>query len=70
MYINLNYIKNRQVNIIMKTFFNLLQTVVNIKEKSYPDEPFKLLTLYGKTSEQNHIMYIINQIFYLSNNLN
>jgi hypothetical protein len=48
----------------MKTFFNLLQTVVNIKEKSYPDEPFKLLTLYGTTSEQNHIMYIINQIFY------
>jgi hypothetical protein len=48
----------------MKTFFNLLQTVVNIKEKRYPDEPFKLLTLYGMTSEQNHIMYIINQIFY------
>ena len=26
----------------MKTFFNILQTVINLKHKTYPDEPFSI----------------------------
>jgi hypothetical protein len=49
----------------MKTFFNILQTIVNVKEKSYPDEPFKLMQNLTPTSEQNHIKFLINQIFFI-----
>jgi hypothetical protein len=50
----------------MKTFFNILQTLINIKNKKYPDEPFvteninDFLTI-GKNS---HIFYLINTIHF------
>ena len=49
----------------MKTFFNILQSIVNIKEKSYPNEPFKLLQDLNVTTEQLHIKFLINQIFFI-----
>ena len=49
----------------MKTFFNILQTIVNIKEKSYPDEPFKLLNNFNISIEASHIKFMINQLFYI-----
>jgi hypothetical protein len=52
----------------MKTFFNILQTIVNVKEKSYPDEPFKLMQNLTPSSEQNHIKFLINQIFFIEKN--
>lgn len=48
----------------MKSFFNLIQSIVNVKIKTYPDEPFKILN-FTYTSEQSNINYIINQIYYL-----
>jgi hypothetical protein len=52
----------------MKTFFNILQTLVNRKLKSYPDEPF----LFFSTSnidqeyynENIYISFFINNIYY------
>jgi hypothetical protein len=49
----------------MKTFFNILQTIVSINEKSFPDEPFKLLNNISSSIEAFHIKFIINQIFYI-----
>ena len=52
----------------MKTFFNILQTIINIKHKNYPDDPFALLDNYYDESNINeesaHIIYLINMIFY------
>ena len=51
----------------MKTFFNILQTVVNITNKTYPDDPFKLLLnnneKNGNDEQQSYIKYIINTIY-------
>ena len=50
----------------MKTFFNILQTVINIKDKKYPDEPFILSLQYNEsyTGIKSHIYSLINTIFY------
>ena len=50
----------------MKTFLNILQTLVNKKNKIYPDEPFKLYEndLYDYNEEVSHITWLINNIFY------
>lgn len=46
----------------MKTFFNILQTLVNVKTKHYPDEqPFKIL---NNDVNSQHIIFLINSIFY------
>jgi hypothetical protein len=51
----------------MKTFFNILQTIINVKHKHYPDEPFSYLNetiginYYGDNS---HIIFLMNNIFY------
>jgi hypothetical protein len=47
----------------MKTFFNILQTIVGIETKYYPDEPFKILNNIG---DKQQIIYFINNIFYKS----
>ena len=55
----------------MKTFFNILQTVTNKKNKTYPDEPFKLFRVDDfniHTEEINHIDFLINTIFYNEKN--
>lgn len=55
----------------MKTFFNILQTVTNKKNKTYPDEPFKLFRVDDfniHTEEINHIDFLINRIFYNEKN--
>ena len=54
----------------MKTFFNILQTVINIKDKKYPDEPFILSLQYNEsyTGIKSHIYSLINTIFYLHKN--
>jgi hypothetical protein len=44
----------------MKTFFNILQTLVNRKIKTYPDEPF----LFFSTSNINEEFY--NENIYIS----
>lgn len=56
----------------MKTFFNILQTVINVKEKKYPDDPF---TASYKTIEpyikiKSHISCLINNIFYSEKKIN
>jgi hypothetical protein len=45
----------------MKTFFNILQTIVDIKTKHYPDEPFFIKNF---CDDQQYIIYFINNIFY------
>jgi len=47
----------------MKTFFNILQTISKIKTKHYPDEPF---TILNNNKDNQHIIYLINNIFYKS----
>ena len=55
----------------MKTFFNILQSLTNIKCKRYPDDPFTILDEQNKiTSEQSHVRYMINLIFYIKKNNN
>jgi hypothetical protein len=50
----------------MKTFFNILQSLTNIKCKRYPDEPFTILDEQNKiTFEQSHVRYMINLISYI-----
>jgi hypothetical protein len=46
----------------MKTFFNILQTIGNIKNKKYPDEPFELITnnLRNNFTNNNDINNDIN----------
>jgi len=46
----------------MKTFFNILQTLVGISNKIYPNEHFVINEKY--TDEQYHIIYLMNSIFY------
>ena len=50
----------------MKTFFNILQTLIDIKEKKYPDEPFNLHIQDNEvyTEIKSHICCLINSIFY------
>ena len=51
----------------MKTFFNILQTLINITNKRYPDEPFNVpndITDYIYFGEQGHIMCLIDSIYY------
>jgi len=47
----------------MKTFFNILQTLTDIKIKKYPGEPFIVSNYINNTCEQSHIIYLINIIF-------
>ena len=51
----------------MKTFFNILQALVDIKEKKYPDEPFNLHIAKNEvyTEIKSHICCLINSIFYV-----
>ena len=51
----------------MRTFFNILQTLINIKNKRYPDDPFTILESlndYIYIGEKNHIMGLMNSIYY------
>ena len=51
----------------MKTFFNILQTVINLKHKTYPDEPFSIPETPYETQiieEHLHIGVLINRIYY------
>ncbi len=51
----------------MKTFFNILQSLIGISNKRYPDEPFVIsdnLDNYIHTCEKSHIVYLMNAIFY------
>ena len=55
----------------MKTFFNILQTVIDIKRKKYPDDSF-LLSLQNNelyTGIKSHIHSLINTIFYAEKNI-
>lgn len=50
----------------MKTFFNILQTITNNKNKTYPDEPFKMFEpsdSFIYTDEIYHIIFLVNTIF-------
>lgn len=51
----------------MKTFFNILQSLIGITNKSYPDEPFNIQeniedSIYFK--DKGHLKTFINTIFY------
>jgi hypothetical protein len=51
----------------MKTFFNILQTIIKKKQKTYPDEPFKPynlgdLDIYNE--ESYHIDFLISKVFH------
>jgi len=51
----------------MKTFFNILQTLVGIKNKSYPDEEFKIpekIELRDFERDKILISFIIGTIYY------
>ena len=51
----------------MNTFFNILQTLTNKKNKTYPDDPFMLHTssnFNDYTNETYHIDFLIKRIFY------
>ena len=51
----------------MKTFFNILQSIINIKNKRYPDDPFTILhelNEYIYIKEKSHIIGLINTIYY------
>jgi hypothetical protein len=50
----------------MKTFFNILQTIVNIETKHYPDEPFTIKNF----CDNQYIIYFINNIFYKAKECN
>lgn len=47
----------------MKTFFNILQTIINQKQKNYPDEPFCAPETH-LSEEQIYIGCLINNIYY------
>ena len=47
----------------MKTFFNILQTIINQKHKNYPDEPFCIPETH-LSEEQIYIGCLINNIYY------
>jgi hypothetical protein len=47
----------------MNTFFNILQTVINSKTKTYPDEPFSINANYlHSTQTENTIYFLIGTI--------
>ena len=51
----------------MKTFFNVLQTICDIKNKHYPDEPFVIPENISENiyfGEKEHIIYLVNNIFF------
>ena len=51
----------------MKTFFNILQTIINKKNKTYPDEPFSICEPYNETvytESIHHISFLINKIYF------
>jgi hypothetical protein len=51
----------------MKTFFNILQSLVGISNKRYPDDPFIIsdnFENYTYFGEKGHIIFLINNIFY------
>lgn len=47
----------------MKTFFNILQSLIGIKNKTYPDDDFSI-SENKYTNEQQHMITLINSIFY------
>ena len=52
---------------LMKTFFNILQTLVGIKNKSYPDEEFKILEKIDVNDFENDkltINFMIGTIYF------
>jgi hypothetical protein len=48
----------------MKTFFNLLQTIINKKYKIYPDEPFNLLGQIEPDYCKDNIFFYIDHLIY------
>lgn len=56
----------------MKTFFNILQTVINVKEKKYPDDPFSISykSIEPYTKIKSNISALINNIFYAQKKIN
>ena len=54
----------------MKTFFNILQTIINKKNKTYPDNPFSICEPYKPYNESvyteiiSHICFLINKIYF------
>ena len=55
----------------MKTFFNILQTIINVYHKKYPDDSFAILKEYNNpcTEQYIHIWCLINNIYYLRTGL-
>jgi len=49
----------------MKTFFNILQSLINVKNKKYPDDPFSLSQKTDEpyTNIKSHICFLINNIY-------
>jgi hypothetical protein len=61
----------------MKTFYNILQTLVGVSNKVYPDELFELRDIdYNQTEENIHALQLINKMHFIfintdiKNNLN
>ena len=54
----------------MKTFFNILQTLINVKNKHYPDDPFSLIETNGSNyyGDNSHIIFLMNCIFHNEKN--
>ena len=48
----------------MKTFFNILQTIIGIIDKKYPDEPFEFIYDNISIKENYYINYLINTIYF------
>ena len=56
----------------MRTFFNILQTLIGIDNKLYPDDPFVILKNiddYIYNNEKGHIVFFINSIYYKLKNV-
>lgn len=49
----------------MKTFFNILQTLIDKPEKLYPDESY-IICNFECSEEQRMLMYFINSVYYKS----
>jgi hypothetical protein len=56
----------------MKTFFNILQTIINVKNKKYPDDPFAVLQEYNNNCNESYVQIwsLINDIFYIEKSCN
>ena len=48
----------------MKTFFNILQTLIGITNKKYPDDPFTIHDNVIYFCDNIHIIFLINNIFF------